>query len=71
MALKGDARDKMYQLPASKKRQLIEQARASRLILDGKASRLSQSTNTTLGTSGGGALIPRLVPQLTDVTQEY
>lgn len=65
MALKGDARDKMYQLPAVKKRQLIEQARASRLILDGKTPRPSQSTYTTLGTSSGANLLPRLVPQLT------
>ncbi|OJA15980.1 hypothetical protein AZE42_09795, partial [Rhizopogon vesiculosus] len=65
MALKGDARDKMYQLPTAKKRQLIEQARASRLILDGRAPRPSQSTYTTLGASSGGTLLPRLVPQLT------
>jgi len=65
MALKGEARDKMYRLPASKKWQLIEQARASRLSLDGMASRSPQSTYSTFGTSSGGALIPRLVPQLT------
>ncbi|KAG1735399.1 armadillo-type protein [Suillus lakei] len=65
MALKGDARDKMYILPAAKKRQIIEQARAFHSTLDGKAPRPSQSTQTTLGPSGGGAFLPRLVPQLT------
>lgn len=65
MALKGDARDKMYLLPAAKKRQIIEQERAFHSTRDGKAPRPSQSTHSTLGTSGGGAFLPRLVPQLT------
>ena len=59
MTLKGDARDRMYQLPTAKKWQLIEQARASRVL------RPSQSTYTTLGTSSRNTLLPRLVPQLT------
>lgn len=65
MVLKGDARDKMYLLPAAKKRQVIEQARSFHSTLDGKAPRPSQSTQSTLGASGGGAFLPRLVPQLT------
>lgn len=65
MGLKADARDKMYLLPAAKKRQVIEQARVFHSTLDGKVSRPSQSTQSTLGASGGGAFLPRLVPQLT------
>ncbi|KAG1763151.1 armadillo-type protein [Suillus occidentalis] len=65
MVLKGDARDRMYLLPAAKKRQVMEQARGFHSTLDGKAPRPSQSTQSTLGASGGGAFLPRLVPQLT------
>ncbi|KAG2342107.1 hypothetical protein BDR05DRAFT_364794 [Suillus weaverae] len=64
MALKGDARHKMYLLPAAKKWQIIEQARAFHSTLDGKAPRPSQSTQSTLGASVGGAFLPRLVLQL-------
>jgi diaphanous 1 len=65
MALKGDARDNMHLLPAAKKQQIIEQVRVFHSTVDGKASRPSQSTQSTLGASGGGAFLPRLVPQLT------
>ncbi|KAG1806317.1 armadillo-type protein [Suillus plorans] len=65
MALKGDARDKMYILTAAKKRQIIDQARALHSTLDGRTPRPSQSRQSTLEVSGGGAFLPRLVPQLT------
>lgn len=65
MGLKGDARDKMYILPAAKKRQIIDQARALHSTLDGRTPRPSQSRQSTLEVSGGGAFLPRLVPQLT------
>ncbi|KAG2105125.1 armadillo-type protein [Suillus discolor] len=65
MALKGDARDKMHILPAAKKRQIIDQARALHSTLDGRTPRPSQSRQSTLEVSGGGAFLPRLVPQLT------
>lgn len=58
MDVKGEARANMHRMTLEKKRQLIELVRHSQ-------GKMGDGAAATYGLSSGGALLPRLVPQLT------
>ncbi|KAH7919532.1 hypothetical protein BV22DRAFT_1075069, partial [Leucogyrophana mollusca] len=64
--MKDSKRAAMYQLPPSHKRYFIEQNRRNRVASTDKRQTVVQPTySATYGPSSAGALLPRLVPQLT------
>lgn len=67
LGLKGPQRDKMYELPIDRKKYLLQQNRQYGSVSRATASKSTRSITqaSTFSPASGGAIMPRLVPQLT------